>query len=42
MNVKMIYNGQATLEDLQELHDKKGYEFVIEAGRVTEILTPED
>jgi hypothetical protein len=38
MDVKAIYTGRATLEDLQELHEKKGYEFTIEDGKVTEIV----
>lgn len=37
MDIRLIYEGKATLDDLQELHDKKGYEFVIEDGKVTQI-----
>ena len=37
MNIGLILEGKATLEDLQELHDKKGIEVVIEDGRVTAI-----
>jgi len=35
MDFKLIFSGEATLEDLFELHDKKGYEFVIENGVIT-------
>lgn len=38
MEPNLIYSGQATLEDLYELHDKKGYEFVIEDGAVIEVI----
>lgn len=37
MEVKLIYDGKATLEDLIELNEKKGYEFVIEAGVITHV-----
>lgn len=37
MNIGLILEGKATLEDLQELHDKKGIEVVIENGKVTAI-----
>lgn len=37
MEEKMIYDGKATLEDLYELHDKKGYEFVVENGVITNV-----
>lgn len=35
MDFKLIFSGEATIEDLCELHDKKGYEFVIENGVIT-------
>lgn len=38
MELDLILNGQATLEDLYELHDKKGFEFVCEDGQVTECI----
>lgn len=38
MEPKLIYGGEATLEDLYELHEKKGYEFVIEDGVITNVL----
>lgn len=34
MELKLIYEGKATLEDLYQLH-KLGYEFVVENGGVT-------
>jgi hypothetical protein len=37
MSLKLIYEGKATLEDLYFLNDI-GYEFVVEDGRITEIL----
>lgn len=37
MNLKMIYEGKATLEDLLILN-AFGYEFVIEEGVVTGVL----
>lgn len=37
MNIGLILEGKATLEDIQELYDKKGIEVVIENGRVTAI-----
>lgn len=38
MGIELIYSGQATLEELYVLHDKKGYEFVIEDGVVTNVI----
>lgn len=38
MNIGLIFGGAATPFDLMELYEKKGYEFVIEDGVVTEIL----
>lgn len=38
MELDLILNGQATLEDLVELNEKKGYEFVCEDGVVTDVL----
>ena len=38
MEIKLIYEGKATLEDLYELHEKKGYEFVIEDGVISHVL----
>lgn len=38
MNISLILGGAATPFELMELHEKKGYEFVIEDGQVTEIL----
>lgn len=37
MNLALIFTGQATLEDLYILHDKKNYDFTIEDGKVTGI-----
>lgn len=37
MDIKLIYGGQATLEDLMALH-KLGFEFVVENGAITEVL----
>lgn len=37
MELRLIYNGQATLEDLYELYEKKGYEFVIADGKVAAV-----
>ena len=38
MELNLIYGGQATLEELIELHEKKGFEFVIEDGVITNVL----
>lgn len=38
MDLKLIYEGKATLEDLYELHDKKGFEFVVADGVVKNVL----
>lgn len=38
MELELIYGQQATLEDLYELHDKKGFEFVIEDGEIKDVL----
>ena len=38
MNSELILNGNATLEDLYELNEKKGVEFVVEDGKVTQVL----
>jgi len=38
MELNLIYGNEATLEDLVELHDKKGFEFVIEDGVITNVL----
>lgn len=37
MEEKLIYGGQATLEDMYRLN-KLGFEFVIEDGEVTNVL----
>lgn len=37
MDKKLIYGGQATLEDLMELHNL-GFEFVIEDGVIKDVL----
>ena len=34
MDVKLIYEGKATLEDLYQLHEL-GHEFVVENGEIT-------
>lgn len=36
MDIKLIYEGKATLEDLYELH-KVGYEFIVENGVITHV-----
>ncbi len=38
MELNLLYGQEATLEDLYELHDKKGFEFVIEDGEITDVL----
>jgi len=38
MDVELIYEGRATLEDLYTLHDL-GFEFVIEDGGITDVLS---
>lgn len=38
MEISLIFGGNATPFDLMELHEKKGYEFTIEDGQVTEII----
>ena len=37
MDEKLIYGGQATLEDLYELN-KLGFEFIVEGGVITNVL----
>lgn len=37
MDIKLIFDGTATVEELQELHEKKGFEFIIEDGAVKHI-----
>lgn len=37
MDEKLIYGGEATLEDLCRLN-QLGFEFVIEGGKVTNVL----
>lgn len=37
MDEKLIYGGQATIEDLCRLHEL-GFEFVIEDGAITEVV----
>lgn len=38
MDLKLIYEGKATLEDLYELHEKKGFEFIVEDGGVANVI----
>lgn len=38
METNLIFSGNATLEDLYELNEKKGFEFVVEDGKVTQVL----
>lgn len=38
MELNLIFGGYATVEELIELHEKKGFEFVIEDGGVTDVL----
>lgn len=38
MDMTLIFDGQATLEDLCELHDKKGYDIIIENGTVGQVV----
>lgn len=38
MEPKLIYGGQATLEDLYRLN-LLGFEFVINSGEITEVLS---
>lgn len=38
MDVKLIFDGKVTLEDLVQLNEMKGYEFVIEAGVITHVI----
>lgn len=37
MDEKLIFGGQATLEDLYELN-KLGFEFIVEGGVITNVL----
>ena len=37
MDINLIFEGRATIEDLIELHEKKGYEFTIEDGHITKV-----
>lgn len=38
MDMGLILNGNATLEDLYELNEKKNIEFVINDGQITEVV----
>lgn len=38
MNINLILEGKATLEDLLELHETKGIEIVVDNGGVTDVL----
>lgn len=38
MDMNLICGGEATLEDLIELHEKNGFEFVIEDGVITNVI----
>ena len=38
MDIKLILEGKATLEDLIELHETKGLEFAVNNGGVTDVL----
>lgn len=38
MEISLIYGGEATLEDLIELNEKKGVQFVIEDGVITDVI----
>lgn len=38
MDISLIFSGEVTPFELLELHEKKGYEFVIEDGQVTAII----
>ena len=38
MDISLIYGGDATLEDFYELNEKKGVEFVVEDGKVSQVL----
>lgn len=38
MDLKLIYEGKATLEDLYELHERRGFEFIIADGGVVNVL----
>ena len=38
MELSLIFNGQASIEDIERLH-KLGYEFVVEDGRVTHVYS---
>lgn len=39
MDEKMIFGGEATLEDLYRLHEL-GFEFVVEGGEITNVVYP--
>lgn len=38
MELSVIFSREATLEDLIELHEKEGYEFVISDGYISEVI----
>lgn len=38
MDIRLIIDGKATLEDLVELYEKNGVSFVIEDGHITEVI----
>lgn len=38
MEIGLIYEGVATVGDLMELNEKKGFEFIIEDGAITNVL----
>lgn len=38
MELNLIFDGSVTLEDMCELNEKKGLQFVIEDGQITEVI----
>ena len=37
MDVKLIMNGNVTVDELKELHERKGTNFIIEDGQIASI-----
>ena len=38
MDIRLIFEGKATIEDLVELHEKKGVDIVLGNGTVSDVI----
>lgn len=42
MDFKLIFEGKATLEDLYDLYDKRGFVCIAEDGKITHVIEKGD